>query len=133
MKTLTIILSSLLISTAAVATRNLQIVCSLTEEAERVYDTSTVTGNIQLPTDSSRQTPIKFEVYGGKVAVYAQLAPRKDNTLCEYKTALICLQSGYTDMCQENEVMFMPEGGQVGDRTTVNCTIRGDVSKSCEF
>lgn len=133
MKIFAVLFLALIFKSAAFADINLKITCKVTEQYEQGGNEYTVEHKQSLPNHVTAGEPLKLEIYGAKIAVDTNLAARKDNAACVYKSTSICMTAGYTKLCKENEVKFYPDGGQVGEDTTVNCTVAGDVVSRCKF
>ena len=128
-----IFLASILASVNSMAAINLTITCSVHEEGERIDNMTIETSSYTIPNHGTTGKPLQLSVYGGKIIAETYLAPRKDNAKCEYKNTLICLHSGSANLCQDNKVVLYPDGAQVGDQTTIECKVTGDVAKHCKF
>lgn len=128
--TLTVALSFVLANTA-MASSKLTLSCKVETVAERTDDISTP--SVSFDADQGYKS-LSFEVYGSEILVTPTLSMSADGKTCSNIVQDICVKLNGSSFCTTKaEAVLYPtdEYAQLGDRTTIKCKMKGDLSFPC--
>lgn len=125
-------LLSLGLSTQVFAGPQLTVKCDVEEVGERTDSVS----HPQVSFDAAARYPsLNLEFYDMKVSVGVTFTMDTRTQMCSHSVDQICLDTEKGSFCTSGPqaVLYPSEanGGQVGARTSLSCSLVGDVPKPC--
>lgn len=131
MKIFALVAIAVLTANFANAATNIKLSCKVEMEGERTDDIS----NPSVSFDADKgYKDLDIDVYGSKVNVTVSTYMSADGKTCGEEVNQICVRLRGSAFCTgQPEAVIYPTDryAQPGDRTTISCSVSGDIKRPC--